>query len=170
MTAAAVALGGFMGTGKSTVGRLLARALALPFVDLDAQLVATFGPIPAQFEAVGEVGFREREAALLQALCDGRPRVLATGGGAWVDERNREALRRGGYHLVVLHAPLDVLEARVGGGDRPLWDDVVRRRYLERADAYADADVRVSTEHRPPDEVVRQILRSLGLDRVEEGR
>jgi len=96
-----VALGGFMGTGKTTVGARLAERLGLPFVDMDAELAERFGELPEQFARDGEQAFRLRESALVSELCDGVPRVVATGGGAWVSPGNRARLRRH-YHAVVL--------------------------------------------------------------------
>lgn len=158
-----VVLGGFMGTGKTTVGRALAARLALPFVDLDDELERRHGPIPVQI-ATGENGFRAREAALIEELCDGVPRVIATGGGAWVDPANRARLAAS-YRTVVLTAPLDVLGERVrsGGGEagRPLWDDRIEARLLQRQPAYADAEVHVDVGRRDVDAAVDAILEAL---------
>lgn len=137
-----VALGGFMGVGKSTVGRALAKRLVLPFIDLDDLLTERHGPIAHQFAEVGEAGFRSRELAAVEEVCAGEPVVLATGGGTWVDARNRDRLRRR-FHLVVLDAPLALLAARTEADGRPLWDDDVGTRYAARRSAYADADLRV---------------------------
>lgn len=155
-----VALGGFMGVGKSTVGRALAVRLGWPFVDLDDALAARHGPVAEQLRCEGERVFRAREAALVSELCDGASRVLATGGGAWVAHENRERLRTS-YHLVVLTAPLEVLRRRVASdGDRPLWDDAVAARYERRRPAYADADLVVETTV-GPGSAVEEILRWL---------
>lgn len=153
-----VALAGFMGVGKSTVGRRLAERLDLPFVDLDAVLGARHGPPARQIAEEGEAVFRAREAAALAELVDGAPRVLATGGGAVIDPASRTKLREG-YHLVVLEAPLEVLAGRVGQDpSRPLWDGTVAARYAARAAAYADRDLGVDTSRRTPDEVVEEIV------------
>lgn len=147
-----------MGTGKSSVGKALAARLGWPFVDVDDALEARFGPIPEQFAKDGEAVFRAREAAMLRALADGEPRVVATGGGAWVDPANRAVLRE--HHaLVVLQAPLEVLAARVGQDPhRPLWDEGVAARYRSRASAYADADLHVDTGAQPLDAAVEEIV------------
>ncbi len=160
-----VALGGFMGVGKSTVGRALAERLALPFVDLDAVLEAEHGPIVEQLAGDGEARFRLREREAIQRLVEGAPCVLATGGGAWVDPANRAALRRA-FHLVVLDAPLATLAQRVGGDPaRPLWDDAVEARYAARRSAYADADLRVDTGVGDPSTAVEEIVKWLNTAR-----
>lgn len=152
-----VALGGFMGTGKSTVGRLLSHALGLPFVDLDAVLEGRHGPIATQFAEDGEAVFREREAAVIAELAAGPPAVVATGGGAWVDPANREALAGWGLR-VVLAAPIEEVRRRIAGDvGRPLASelDVL---FHARADAYADADLIVQTAGQTPEAVVAEVL------------
>lgn len=152
-----IALGGFMGTGKSSVGAALAAQLGLPLVDTDAWVAERWGPIPDQFAQEGEAAFRARERAAIDALDDGVVRVIATGGGAWVDPANRARLRDYA-HLVVLTAPLDVLAARVGGGvGRPLWDADTEARYRSRQPAYADADLHVDTHRASIEQAVEEI-------------
>ena len=154
-----VALGGFMGVGKSTVGRLLADRLGLPFVDMDQVLARRHGPIADQFQRDGEAAFRAREAALVKELCGGPPIVLATGGGTWMDPSNRQALQER-FHTVVLQASLAELRARIGeGADRPLWDDGVEARYHARRSAYARADHVVDTTGLPAVAVVEEVVR-----------
>lgn len=152
-----VALGGFMGVGKTSVGVRLARRLGLPFVDMDAELVARFGPIADQFRRDGEAAFRVRESAMVGELCDGTSRVIATGGGAWVSPGNRARLNHY-YWTVVLSAPLSVLRERLGPGvGRPLWGDAERLLY-ERAEAYADAHLVVDTSGVAVEAVVDEIV------------
>lgn len=153
-----IALGGFMGSGKSTVGRALAARLDWLYVDTDAVLSSRFGPCGLQIRQEGEAVFRAREAAVLEELSaqGGHAQVLATGGGAWVDPANRAALRRT-HRLAVLHAPFEVLAARVGGDpSRPLWDASVRARYASRQAAYADADLQVDAT-RPVQVIVEEL-------------
>lgn len=161
MAGRGLALVGFMGAGKSTVGRLLASALGWPLVDLDQALEASHGPIRAQIERCGEATFRRREAAMIEALCDGEPRILATGGGAFVDPVSRARLDRW-YTTIHLEAPLQVLQARIGGApDRPLWDARVAQRYQQRLPLYAEAHLQVSTEGRTPEQVARIVLQQV---------
>lgn len=160
-----VALGGFMGTGKSTVGPLVARRLGLPFVDTDAVLTRRFGPIAVQIVRDGESAFRARERAVIHALCDGVPRVIATGGGVFADATLRRALRVH-HRLYSLFAPLPVLRHRVAAGaGRPLWDDGVARRALRRRSHYADVDRHVDAD-RTPRAVATDIARSHELSRT----
>lgn len=124
----AVVLVGFMGAGKSAVGRELAALLGVPFLDTDAAIVAVAGPIPGVFAAHGESGFRALEAAVvvreLGALSV-EPKVLALGGGAVLAEDVRHALRPL-EHVVWLTAPAGELWRRVSaddGDERPLARD-----------------------------------------------
>jgi len=156
--AVGVALGGFMGAGKSAVGAALAQRLRLPFVDMDRELVRRFGEISMQFSTEGEAVFRDRERSLVRELADGRPRVVATGGGVWACQENRILLSRC-YRTVVLTAPLHVLRERIGtDSQRPLWDDAVADRFRDRQDAYAQAELHVDVSSRDVDEVVAVIV------------
>jgi shikimate kinase len=124
----AVVLVGFMGAGKSVVGRELATLLGTSFLDTDEAIEAAAGPIPEIFASRGEAGFRALEAAIVVrelASLDAEPKVLALGGGAVLDGDVRDALR-GIAHVVWLTAPADVLWRRVSadpGDERPLAKD-----------------------------------------------
>jgi shikimate kinase len=153
-----VVLGGFMGAGKSTVGRSLAARLGLPFVDTDRVLGARFGPIPEQLARDGEAVFRTREARVVRELCDGVPRVVATGGGVFADAGLREQLRAT-YVLVTLRAPLAVLRERVGRGEgRPLWGEGAAALLERRTPGYEDVDHVVDVAGLDVDAVVAEVL------------
>jgi shikimate kinase len=171
-----VCLTGFMGSGKSTVGRLLAAQLAWYFADLDAEIERHTGlPITKIFEQKGEAVFRDIEheclARILGSASERDMRmVLALGGGTFAQPRNA-ALRefgsppRGsGTAFIWLDCPMeDLLQRCVLMGDRPLFRDEVsfRKLYQERLPSYQQADFRVESRGEPM-RVVEQIL-ALGI-------
>jgi shikimate kinase len=164
-----VVLVGLMGVGKSTVGRRLAKRLGLPFVDSDAEIEdAVGGATTAEiFERYGEAQFRDGERRLVARLIDGKVRVIATGGGAFVDPRTRALLNERAI-TVWLDAPVDVLAERTGRRNtRPLLRDGNRAETLarladERGEAYAEAHIRIaSSGGGAHGEVVGNIVRAL---------
>jgi shikimate kinase len=156
-----IALGGFMGTGKSTVGSLLAADLGLPFRDLDDELEQAFGTISHQFSDAGEAVFRQRESDLLRVISVDVPCVLATGGGAWISEQNQRVLRER-FRRIVLTAPLSLIQERLGDDKRrPLWNDEVATLFHSRASAYERADLVVDSTEMSVNEVVREIVQWL---------
>jgi len=130
-----IVLTGFMGTGKTAVGREVARQMGLPFVDMDAEIKARAGKsIPSIFAEDGEAVFRQMEAALCEELSTRSGLVIATGGGALVDPANR-ALMVGSGAVVCLTCDVDELLRRVDRGsnpDRPLLDVTDPRTEVER--------------------------------------
>lgn len=168
-----VFLVGFMGCGKSAVGRALARELGSAFFDLDDRIALAAGrSVSAIFEAEGEVGFRARERAALLAL---EPEfaagaVIATGGGAFADEAARAWMRAHG-ETVWLDATLNAIERRVArDGSRPLYGDraTLEALYTERRGAYATAGMRVDTDAHAPSDIARSIARRVrAADRAE---
>lgn len=152
-----VVLVGMMGSGKSTVGRRLANSIGIPFVDTDAELVATTGrDIPTWFAASGEAAFREAEAAVVASICArAESHVVATGGGVVVAAATRELLADSRHVVVWLRASPAFLASRVtrkpDDGRRPLLGDDARanleRLDAERRDRYASvADVVIDVE------------------------
>src|SRR5919106_6595554 len=112
-----VVLVGLMGVGKSTVGRRLARRLGLSFVDTDEEIQDASGyPAAEVFERYGEQDFRDGERRLVARLVQGDVRVIATGGGAFVDPRTRELLNQRAI-TVWLDAPVDILAERTSRRD-----------------------------------------------------
>jgi 3-dehydroquinate synthase len=160
---------GLSGSGKSTIGRLLAERLGVPFVDTDAFVEAQAGRRIAEiFAEQGEPAFRALERAAIETACALPSGVVATGGGAPIDPRNRSAMQNVGK-LIWLDAPTEVLVTRLraqsNGEVRPLLqgDALTRLQRLraERADAYGEADVTVDTRSRTPHEVVEVIMTML---------
>ncbi|WP_439886527.1 shikimate kinase AroK [Pseudomonas sp. MBLB4123] len=159
---------GPMGAGKSTIGRLLAKELRLPFKDSDKEIEQRTGAdIPWIFDVEGEQGFREREQAVIAELCEFDGMVLATGGGAVMRLENRAALRRGG-RVVYLHASVvQQLDRTSRDRNRPLLRTADPAKVLSDLLAVRDplyreiADVVVETDERPPRLVVQEILERL---------
>ncbi|MDQ3703190.1 MAG: shikimate kinase [Chloroflexota bacterium] len=159
-----IVLVGLSGSGKSTVGRLLAVHLGRPFLDTDSLIVALAGrSIPELFATAGEAAFRAVERQAVGEALAGPPAVIATGGGAPVDATNREALWRGNF-VVWLDAPVPMLAGRLGrsGAGRPLLADGVAERLTALSTArrhiYATANLRLDTSRRPAADVAAAIL------------
>jgi shikimate kinase len=159
-----IVLTGFMGTGKTTVGRLLARRLDREFVDTDRLIEQRHGPIPQIFAEHGERRFREIEAAVAAELAARSGLVVSTGGRMLVDDGNAAILGATG-DVVALTADVDTIVRRVGGegaaSTRPMLagGDVrgrIAELLAERADAYARFD-QVVTDDRTPDEIATEI-------------
>lgn len=167
-----VFLTGFMGTGKTAVGAALARRLGRRFIDLDEEIERTSGEsVAAIFARHGEPEFRERERRALALVCALDEAIVATGGGAVLDSRNRSSMRASG-RIVCVTADVDTILARLGGGeDRPLLAGApdraakVRELLSARAAAYADADLTVDTSGKTVEGVSGEIADALrGLE------
>jgi shikimate kinase len=154
---------GFMGSGKTTVGALLAQELGWAFIDLDATLEAGRGmSIREIFEQAGEPFFRELERAALTEASRTQPAVVALGGGTFAQQPNREFIRGTGGATVWLDCPVEDLQRRCEGlATRPLFRDPMsfRQLYVQRLPFYQLAEYRVATEGKGPQEIVSQILK-----------
>jgi len=157
---------GFMGSGKTTVGRILAEKLGFAFLDLDDVIQEQVGlSIREIFERLGEAAFREMETRALRALEGREDVVVALGGGAFVREENRREVKRLGIS-VWLDCPLEIILARLEGTtDRPLYRSASQMRDLWRArlPAYEQADLRVDAGGVDPEAVAEEIVRRLNL-------
>tara|TARA_R110000751_G_scaffold86559_4_gene172237 strand:+ start:93 stop:752 length:660 start_codon:yes stop_codon:yes gene_type:complete len=166
-----VVLIGLMGAGKTSVGRRLAARLATPFVDSDEEVVrAARMTIPEIFAQYGEPEFRDGERRVISRLLERGPQVIATGGGAWMNDLTRAAIRERGASVCWLRAELDTLLGRVmkkGGATRPLLATGDPRKTLAdlmaaRYPVYAHADVTVDSHAGERHEaVVARILEAL---------
>ncbi len=144
--AQAIFLCGFMGAGKSRVGRELSKALGWPLLDTDAMIRQEYGPIPQIFETMGEAYFRQLEAQLAQKLCAKEDVVISTGGGFVLSEAVQTVLRDS--CVVYLDVPYEVCWKRIRFSDRPLVransKEQLREIYKNRASIYqAVSTVRV---------------------------
>ncbi len=163
------------GSGKSTLGKALAEALALPFADLDERIVrAAHRPIPRIFAQEGEAGFRGRERDALRAVCAEAPAVIALGGGALLDDANR-ALAEAAGRVVCLDASVETLVRRTAAqpGARPLL--VAREASAEaqlaellarRQPHYASFPLRLAVTNAVPGVHLRALQAVLGQYRV----
>jgi shikimate kinase len=158
-----VVLTGFMGTGKTTVGRTLAARLGAEFVDTDALVEQRHGPIPAIFAEHGEERFRALERELAEELSQRSGLVVSTGGRMMVDPVNAELLAARGV-VVCLTATPETIHARVGRSidSRPMLRGGDARARIEtllaeRAPAYARF-TQVTTDDRDVDEIVDEIV------------
>jgi shikimate kinase / 3-dehydroquinate synthase len=167
-----IVLSGFMATGKSTVGPLLAARLGVPFVDTDAELERTTGRrVPDLWRDEGEAAFRAREDALVQTLlADAAPRVIAFGGGTVTTGHTRRYALDHAL-VVTLTASSETIATRVGElAMRPNLavggDPVARARALlqERESAYAECHLSLSTDSLEPDAVVAAVMSLVDRD------
>ena len=167
-----VVLIGFMGAGKTSVGRALAESLGWEFVDLDERIVACEGRSIAEiFRSGGEALFRKLESEVLEQMLQETPqpgRVLALGGGAFAESTNRERLRRASLPVVYLESPLEELRRRCAqpGAERPLASDAnqFRQLYERRIPAYMEAAVRIQTDGKTVAQVAAEVAARLGWD------
>ncbi|GBF34205.1 shikimate kinase I [Desulfocucumis palustris] len=167
-----IVLIGFMGTGKTTVGRRLALRLGLEFIDTDAEIERVAGKtIQDIFARHGLIRFRSEEALVIKRLSLQGGRVVATGGGAVLDSKNVDSLKKNGV-LVRLTAPPEVIVQRVGKRrNRPLLNhggallETVQRLMREREEIYGQAaDFTVDTGALSKDETVERIVSFLRKD------
>ncbi len=163
-----IVLIGLMGVGKSTIGRRLAQRIRLPFVDSDHEIEHAAGLTVAEmFERYGEAQFRDGERRVIARLIDGRPKVIATGGGAFMNEATR-ALILDRATAVWLDADIDVLAERVcrRAGTRPLLKggnpkDMLTKLAAVRNPIYALAPIHIVSRPLPHDATVDSILQAL---------
>ncbi|GAA3091395.1 shikimate kinase [Rhizobium viscosum] len=158
---------GLMGAGKSSVGRLVAHQLGIPFIDSDIEIERVSRmTITELFAAYGEEEFRALEARVMKRLLKGGPRVVSTGGGAFINARTRRHIKKGGLS-VWLKADLDVLWDRVNKRDtRPLLKTENPKQTLEnlmnaRYPVYAEADLTVLSRDVRKEVMADEVLRAV---------
>lgn len=162
-----VVLTGFMATGKTDVGRLLATRLGFAFLDCDGEIEREQGMTVSDiFVRFGEDGFRDREAAVIARLSEREHVVIATGGGAVLRSENRARLRKNGVIVCLTASPETILRRTEGTHHRPLLTvpnplDRIRELIKLRRPFYEDADILIDTEGKSPAEVAEEILDGL---------
>ena len=160
---------GFMGAGKTTAGRILARKLGYRYCDADKVIETVAGKTVSDiFSAFGEEYFRDLESETLCSLAGKTKQVIATGGGAVMREENREAMKKGGV-VIYLKAPMSVIWERVRHSKtRPLLNvdnpfDAAEELLRKRAPFYEMADMTIDTESLTPEEAADEIMKRLGI-------
>jgi len=159
-------LTGFMGSGKTTVGKYLAKKLSVPFVDMDDALIQQFGmPIAEVFQTFGEPAFRKAETQFIANLTVKEQFVVGTGGGVPVLEKNRWLMRQSG-RIVYLDINVAETKKRMTDEDirkRPLWKNEkdVMALFEQRKAAYADHDFRINVSDNSPEAIVKTILQRI---------
>lgn len=158
-----VVLTGFMGTGKTTVGRILSERLGWPLVDTDSVVEELAGrPVPEIIRAEGERVFRRWEREACQRVAAGGQQVIATGGGALLDPANRAVLSDNGLVVCLTCHPAEIARRLDGDETRPLLDGDPVARIQElltaRAPAYDSLPHHVDTTRRSPEQVADEIL------------
>jgi shikimate kinase len=156
---------GMPGSGKSSVGRRLARDIGLPFIDSDTEIERNAGmKIVDIFTQHGEPEFRRQEQATIARLLEGNPIVLATGGGAFMNVQTRQLIKQRAVSIW-LNTPLDVLTLRTATDrKRPLLQQdsdkqtALRKLLAQREAIYATADFTVISDRRPVKDTVARLL------------
>lgn len=171
-----IVLVGLMGAGKTTVGRRLAALLHLPFIDADEEIEKAAGlKVSEIFALHGEEEFRRGERRVIARLLQGPPHVLATGGGAFINDETRALVRAHGTS-VWLRADLDVLMRRVEKRDnRPLLKQgdpraTMERLMAERYPIYGEADLVVDSNNGPHASAVTSVIRALAERAATAGK
>lgn len=166
-TGRSIVLVGMMGVGKSTIGRLLAGKLGLPFIDSDEEIEKAAGmPISEIFERFGEPEFRDGERRVISRLIAEGPKVIATGGGAFINDETRKLIKQQ-CRSIWIDADLDVLVDRVSRrSHRPLLvgkdpKQVLTELSAKRTPIYEEADIHVRSDAGPHARTVNQILEAL---------
>ncbi|MEZ4666620.1 MAG: shikimate kinase [Anaerolineae bacterium] len=151
---------GFMGTGKSTVGRIVAEKLSRPFIDTDEEIVRRLGmSIPELFQRQGEQGFRHVEKRMCRFLAAQGGYVISTGGGMLVDESNRDVMIASGM-VICLTASPEAIISRLSTDtiERPLLKGDWRGLLEKRRAAYDAIPIQIDTTEKSPEQVAEEIV------------
>ena len=167
-----IALCGFMGTGKSSVGRLVAEQLHFAFLDTDTVIEARAGKTITQiFADEGEASFRDLERKIVKELAQRSRTVISTGGGLVVNPENMASLKEHAYVVCLWASPAAIYARVKSQNHRPLLQSPdpqasIEQLLKERAPFYKEADVLLNTEIRSPREVAQQVLHQFRVART----
>ncbi len=173
-----VFLTGFMGSGKTTVGKKLAEITGFRFFDLDEKIVRDSGmEITGIFRIAGESGFRKIETESLKKSVSGRNNIIALGGGGLIKEENLKIVKDSGT-LVYLKAPLEeLLERIISNSERPLINRIKEREdkikeltglFRQREKSYLEAGITIDTEQKSITEIAEEIKKTLNIEKSHE--
>jgi len=166
-----IVLTGFMGTGKTEVGRELSNILRWRLIDVDDEIVRARGmAIKDIFSSLGEEAFRDMETEMIREVSKNRNVIISTGGGAVLRQENMDILRGCGIVVCLTATPETILKRTSNNDERPLLkvDDPLKRirELLEfRRPYYEKADVMVDTESKTPHQIAEEILERIGWKR-----
>ena len=168
-----IILTGFMGVGKTSLGKLLASKLGCAFIDLDEKIEHdTNMTIPQIFEQYGEKYFRELEKIAVRDVSTRRNVVIATGGGTVKDEENLELLKKCGVVICLTTEPEEIFRRTERRGERPVLDgggnerlETIKRLLAEREKFYSRADFKIDTTEWSPLQIVNEICEKIKLQR-----
>ena len=162
-----IILVGFMGTGKSTIGRSLSQILSYPVIDTDQLIEKQQGhSIPEIFEEEGEDAFRDMETALLRSLLNQSGHIISTGGGIIIREENRQLLRKMGYVIWLVASPEEIYNRTSRNNNRPLLNNedpagTIRKLLETRIPLYKEcAHLAIETNQLNFDEITTGIIES----------
>ena len=169
-----IALVGLMGAGKTTIGKKLAKYLSIDFFDTDEEIEKTIGKkIPIIFSTFGEKTFREYEKKVIKTIFSGRPAVVATGGGAFMDADTRALINNTGISIWI-KADIETLVKRIDeDGTRPLLKnqkkrDVLEHLISERYPIYSKADITIISKIEPIEKTLQRLISALEKDQLDE--
>ena len=175
-----IVLTGFMGTGKTCVGRILADSLDWPFCDVDSEVEQAVGmSIAAYFAQAGEAAFRDREQEAVERICQRTGQVIATGGGVVLRQQNIDRLKATGVVVCLAASEQEIVARTAADAGRPLLNrpdrlQVIRDLLAERMPQYRQADIWLDTDGKSATETaaeLQQILRREGwLDGNDPGK
>lgn len=164
---------GFMGVGKTSLGKLLASKLGRGFIDLDEKIEHDAGlSIPKIFETYGEKYFRELEKAAVKEVSARRNIVIATGGGTVKDAENLQLLKNSGVIICLTTEPEEIFRRTEKLGERPVLDgggnerlETIKKLLAEREQFYQQADCKIDTTEWSPLQIVNRICEKIKLQR-----